>query len=84
MKCALRSSMVALMMLAGTLPSFAQSAPPKAPEKTVYNFDDDKVEGDLKRPDGEVVSPNRKTPQASLIEIRKDFVPEIVKSVEDI
>jgi len=52
--------------------------------KTVYDFDDDTVEGDLQRPDGELVNSLRKTQQASLIEIRKDFIPEMLKSLEDI
>jgi len=52
--------------------------------KTVYDFDDDTVEGDLQRPDGELVDSLRKTKQSSLIEIRKDFIPEMLKSLEDI
>jgi hypothetical protein len=52
--------------------------------KTVYDFDDDMVEGDLQRPDGELISAQRKTEHASLIEIRKDFIPEMLKSLEDI
>jgi len=52
--------------------------------KTVYDFEDDTVEGDLQRPDGELVDANRKAEHASLIEIRKDFIPEMLKSLEDI
>jgi len=52
--------------------------------KTVYDFEDDMVEGDLQRPDGELVSGQRRTDHASLIEIRKDFIPEMLKSLEDI
>jgi hypothetical protein len=52
--------------------------------KTVYDFEDDMVEGDLQRPDGELVDSVRKTKQSSLIEIRKDFIPEMLKSLEDV
>jgi hypothetical protein len=52
--------------------------------KTVYDFEDDMVEGDLQRPDGELVDSMRKVKHASLIEIRKDFIPEMLKSLEDI
>ncbi|MCG5051690.1 MAG: hypothetical protein KA712_01895 [Myxococcales bacterium] len=52
--------------------------------KTVYDFDDDTVEGDLQRPDGELVSAIQNVKQDSLIEIRKDFIPEMLKSLEDI
>jgi hypothetical protein len=52
--------------------------------KTVYDFEDDTVEGDLQRPDGELVDSMRKVKHSSLIEIRKDFIPEMLKSLEDI
>ena len=65
-------------------------AAPEAPAdttykaKTVYDFEDDNVEGDLQRPDGELIDSVRKTQMSSLIEIRKDFIPEMLKSLEDI
>jgi len=74
----------------------AFAADPKAPAagggddsvqykaKTVYDFEDDMVEGDLQRPDGELVNSLKKTEHSSLIEIRKDFIPEMLKSLEDI
>ena len=52
--------------------------------KTVYDFEDDTVEGDLQRPDGELVNSLKKTEHSSLIEIRKDFIPEMLKSLEDV
>jgi hypothetical protein len=52
--------------------------------KTVYDFEDDMVEGDLQRPDGELISGQKRTEHSSLIEIRKDFIPEMLKSLEDI
>ena len=52
--------------------------------KTVYDFEDDMVEGDLQRPDGELINGLKKTEHSSLIEIRKDFIPEMLKSLEDI
>jgi hypothetical protein len=73
----------------------ADDKPPAAPgggddsnttykAKTVYDFEDDMVEGDLARPDGELVNALKKTEHSSLIEIRKDFIPEMLKSLEDI
>jgi hypothetical protein len=52
--------------------------------KTVYDFEDDMVEGDLQRPDGELIDSVRKAKHSSLIEIRKDFIPEMLKSLEDV
>ena len=52
--------------------------------KTVYDFEDDMVEGDLQRPDGELVDAAGTVKHSSLIEIRKDFIPEMLKSLEDV
>ncbi len=51
---------------------------------TEYNFDDDVVEGDLVRPDGEMMGSNRRGRQSSLIRVREHFIPEMLKSVEDL
>jgi hypothetical protein len=76
------------------LPAGAQNkaaAPPAAggenvqyKSKTVYDFDDDVVEGDLVRPDGEFVDSRKAAKHSSLIKIRADFIPEMLKSAEDI
>jgi len=49
-----------------------------------FDFEDDQVEGDLQRPDGELVTSIPEASQTSLIEIRRNFVPEIMKSLEDL
>jgi hypothetical protein len=51
-------------------------------QKTVYDFDDDTVEGDLVRPDGEMVDSRKTAKHSSLIKIRESFIPEMLKSVE--
>jgi len=53
-------------------------------KKTVYDFDDDLVEGDLARPDQEIVGVKRQAKHSSLIKIREHFIPEMLKSAEDI
>lgn len=53
-------------------------------QKTVYDFDDDTVEGDLVRPDGEFVDSRKTAKHSSLIKIRENFIPEMLKSVEGI
>jgi hypothetical protein len=78
-------AMIALMGFAGMGMAFAQEGDNAAYKaKTVYDFDDDNVEGDLQRPDGELVNSINKAQHESLIEIRKDFIPEMLKSLEDI
>ncbi len=59
----------------------AQDVPP--PE-TTYDFEDDLVSGDLVRPDGEQLIVRRRGRRASLIQIREHFIPEMLKSVEDL
>ncbi len=55
-----------------------------AAQVTEYDFDDDLVTGDLVRPDGELVGARRKSKVSSLIKVRKHFIPEILKSVENL
>ena len=92
MKLVIGVALLGLVTASGSV-AFAQAA--KAPgaagddnvtykAKTVYDFEDDMVEGDLQRPDGELVNSLNKTQHSSLIEIRKDFIPEMLKSLEDV
>ncbi len=62
---------------------FAQEAE-GAPAVTSYDFEDDLVTGDLVRPDGEMLSVRSANNRSSLIKIRENFVPEMLKSVEDL
>lgn len=62
----------------------AQAPDVKYKKKTVYDFDDDLVEGELQRPDGEFIESRRKAKHSSLIKIRENFIPEMLKSAEDI
>ena len=59
----------------------ARDAPPA---ETTYDFEDDLVTGDLVRPDGEQLIVRRRGRRASLIQIREHFIPEMLKSVEDL
>jgi hypothetical protein len=53
-------------------------------KETVYDFEDDLVEGNLIKPDGALVGGELHGKRSSLIKIRADFVPEMLKSVEDL
>ncbi|QQR88830.1 MAG: hypothetical protein IPJ88_11400 [Myxococcales bacterium] len=64
----------------GEVPADSGSEAPSGP--TNYNFDDDLVTGDLVRPDGELLNVRRRGRRSSLIRIREDFTPEMLKSVE--
>lgn len=64
------------------MPTVASAQDPAG--ETTYDFDDDLVSGDLVRPDGELLNVRRRGRRASLIRIREHFVPEMLKSVEDL
>jgi hypothetical protein len=53
-------------------------------KKTQYDFEDDMVEGELLKPEGDVLSARKRGKTSSLIKIRENFVPEMVKSVDDL
>lgn len=53
-------------------------------DATTYDFEDDVVSGDLVRPDGELLNVRRRGQRSSLIRIREHFIPEMLKSVENL
>lgn len=75
--------LVVAMLTVPAFPAMAQDNA-EAPGETTYNFEDDVVTGDLVRPDGEMLNVRRRGRRASLIRIREHFVPEMLKSVEDL
>lgn len=79
-----------VVALAQGAPALAQNAPAPAPaargggESTSYDFEDDLVQGDLVRPDGENLLVRRRGARESLIRVREHFVNELLKSVENL
>lgn len=49
-------------------------------KKTVINFEDDTIEGDLKRPDGEYVEARQKVDHSNLIRIREDWREKMMQA----
>jgi hypothetical protein len=80
------------MLLAAILvvaaPSLAWSQDPAGgvvyEEETSYNFDAEFIDGQVVRPDGELIAGQRHGKESSLIRIRADFIPEMVQSVEEL
>jgi hypothetical protein len=56
----------------------------KGGQVKVYDFSGDTIEGDLVKPEGSTVDARDFAKHSSLIRIRKDFIPEIIKSAEDL
>lgn len=62
----------------------AQGAQQAAQRTQEFNFTDELVQGQLVRPDGETTRVRRRSAGISLIRIREHFVPEMLKSVENL
>jgi len=73
------SIIVSVLVLQGLSVASAQSE-----EITEVSFEDDLISGDLVRPDGENIQVSRRGARSSLIRIRQNFIPEMLKSVEDL
>jgi hypothetical protein len=77
-----------LFMLAVAAPLLAgaqQKADAPAPrieyeKKTVINFEDDTIEGDLKRPDGEYVEARQRVDHSNLIRIRENWRDKVMQA----
>jgi len=51
---------------------------------TEYSFDDDTIEGDLTKPDGEYVEGRSKVKHSNLIKIREEFKDKVMQSVGEL
>ncbi|HEY3446757.1 MAG TPA: adventurous gliding motility protein CglF [Myxococcales bacterium] len=77
----IRSIVLALVLLA-PLASFAADKKDKGPQ--VINFEDDTIQGDLTKPDGEYVEARKKVNHTNLIRIREEFRDKVLQSVSDL
>lgn len=51
---------------------------------TEYNFEDDTIEGDLTKPDGEYVEARKRVQHSNLIRIREEFKDKVMQSVGEL
>jgi ethanolamine utilization protein EutP (predicted NTPase) len=56
----------------------------KYSKTTTINFEDDTIEGDLTRPDGEYVEARQRVKHSNLIRIREEFRDKVVQSVGEL
>lgn len=78
--------LVTAVAIAGLLaaPSVVSAQDGGDQEETVYDFEAENVQGALVRPDGEQITGDDRGRTSSLIDIREDFIPEMLESVETI
>jgi hypothetical protein len=75
---------VAAPLLAGAPEKAAAQPRVEYEKKTVINFEDDTIEGDLKRPDGEYLEARQKVDHSNLIRIREDWKDKVMQSSGDL
>jgi hypothetical protein len=75
-----------LLMLAMlvALPALAQEKGVSYKKQTEYSFEDDTIEGDLTKPDGEYVEARKKVKHSNLIKIREEFKDKVMQSVGEL
>lgn len=80
------ASWLPLALALSAASAFAQddSAGVQYKKKTVINFEDDTIEGDLKTPDGQYLEVRARMRHRSLIRIRTHFRREVLGSIADL
>ena len=53
-------------------------------KQTVINFEDETIQGDLTRPDGEYIDTAAKVRHSNLIKIREEFHEKVMQSVDEL
>ena len=80
----MRTLALLLLLALPTLPSAEDKEEPKPTvryeKRTEINFEDDTIDGDLKRPDGEYVEARRKVSHSNLIRIREDWREKVMQA----
>lgn len=74
--------------LLAAVPAMAQDEKPdgnvKYAKTTTISFEDDTIEGDLTKPDGEYVEARKKVKHSNLIRIREEFKEKVMQSVGEL
>jgi len=77
-----------MAVLALPLVALAQEKKPEPrveyEKKTVINFDDDTIQGDLTRPDGEYVEARKRVNHSNLIKIRENWRDKVKQAAADL
>ena len=77
-------ALLSLVMLVGVAAADDKKGGGGNAKVKTYDFSGDTIEGDLIKPEGSTVDARDFAKHSSLINIRKDFIPEIIKSAEDL
>src|SRR5687768_8973855 len=84
---AMKKLLVVAALLLSSVPALAQDTVIEEADKTVFNkktvidFSDVNIEGELTKPEGSYIKNRKKTRFRNLIELRGNFRPELKRSV---
>ena len=77
-------ALLSLVMLVGVAAADDKKGGGGNAKVKTYDFSGDTIEGDLVKPEGSTVDARDFAKHSSLINIRTNFIPEIIKSAEDL
>lgn len=77
-----RLLLLAVLVLASA--AFAQDAKAGAKKNAVIDFEEDTIEGDLTRPDGEYIEVSKRVKHSNLIRVREEFKDKVMQSVDEL
>lgn len=75
---------IAAFLLATSAVAQAQEQTIEYEKNTVLDFDEDTIQGDLTRPDGEIVDAKRKVSHSNLVRVRESFRDQVLESVGEL
>lgn len=84
-----RIAVAVLMLTLTSAPAWAQDDGKggdnaRYQKTTTIDFEDDTIEGDLTKPDGEYVDARKRVNHEKLIRIREDFKDKVMESVSEL
>ncbi len=77
-------ALIASTAFAQTPPAAKKAGDVTYKKTTEYSFDDDTIEGDLSRPDGEYIEARKQVKHSNLIKIRNEFKDKVMQSVGEL
>lgn len=75
---------VALLVAVPAVAQDKKAAADASKKTTEYSFEDDTIEGDLTKPDGEYVEARRMVKHPDLIRIREEFKEKVMQSAGEL
>ncbi|WIG98378.1 adventurous gliding motility protein CglF [Myxococcus sp. SDU36] len=84
MLCAVLAVTPALAQDEGSNPGGSGEGNVRYSKTTTIDFEDDTIEGDLTKPDGEYIEARDRVQHSNLIRIREDFEDKVMQSVGEL